>query len=166
MADPCFSNALIFMDKQYAFQTLRTLGYAVQRTPQTWVKCSRQGIAITEARRRELVPGVAQNPPSNRRKREMISWPGPRKISARQAFFKASNYYRTAEFFLHTHPEDPRIVSTWKKSREAFLKGAELADHPVTPIEIPFEGTTLPGYFCPRGRFRDQTAPVDGSLRF
>ena len=71
-----------------------------------------------------------------------------RRISARQEFFKASSYYRTAEFFLHTSPEDPRIVSVWKKSRDSFLKAAKLAGHPIIPVEIPFEGTTLPGYLC------------------
>ena len=28
------------------------------------------------------------------------------------------------------------------------MSGATLADHPIIPIEIPFEGVTLPGYFC------------------
>jgi dipeptidyl aminopeptidase/acylaminoacyl peptidase len=71
-----------------------------------------------------------------------------RTISARQEFFKASNYYRAAEFFLHTNPEDPRIVSVWKKSRDSFLKAAKLTGHPIILVDIPFEGTTLPGYLC------------------
>lgn len=70
------------------------------------------------------------------------------KVSAKEAFFRASNYYRSAEFFLHSNPEDPRILSTWRKSRNCFLKGAKLSPRPIKPVEIPFEGTTLPGYLC------------------
>lgn len=68
-------------------------------------------------------------------------------VSAREAFFRASNYYRTAEFYLHGNPHDPRILNTWRKSRDAFRKGAQLLERPVDIIKIPYEGTTLPGYF-------------------
>lgn len=34
------------------------------------------------------------------------------KVSAREAYFRAFNYYRNAEFFLHTNPQDPRIIET------------------------------------------------------
>lgn len=61
---------------------------------------------------------------------------------------RSSNYYRTAEFFLHTNPEDPRILETWGKSRECFLKSAKLSEHPIKFVRIPFEETTLPGYLC------------------
>lgn len=71
-----------------------------------------------------------------------------RKVSAREAYFRASNYYRSAEFFLHNNPRDPRILSTWRKSRDCFLKGAELSATPIKPVKIPFERTTLPGYLC------------------
>jgi alpha-beta hydrolase superfamily lysophospholipase len=69
-------------------------------------------------------------------------------LSAKECYFRASNYYRSAEFFLHTDPQDPRIVETWKKSRDCFVAGAMLSDTPITPVEIPFEDTTLPGYLC------------------
>jgi dipeptidyl aminopeptidase/acylaminoacyl peptidase len=39
-------------------------------------------------------------------------------------------------------------VSVWQKSRDSFLKAARLADQPILPVKIPFEGTTLPGYLC------------------
>jgi len=69
-------------------------------------------------------------------------------ISARECYLRASNYYRSAEFFLRTNPPDPRMVETWRKSRDCFLKVAALSDGLIRPVEIPFEGTTLPGYFC------------------
>ena len=141
-----FSMELVFKDLQYSFQTLRALSYAVsggadigevfktayqikEGDDESW---HREWLRIAELREKAGDGFLARG----------------RKISARQEFFKASNYYRTAEFFLHTNPEDPRIVSVWKKSRDSFLKAAKLADHPIIPVEIPFEGTTLPGYLC------------------
>lgn len=68
-------------------------------------------------------------------------------VSARDAYLRASNYYRTAEFYLHGDPSDPRILETWGKSRECFIKAGQLFSPPVETVEIPYEGTTLPGYF-------------------
>lgn len=68
-------------------------------------------------------------------------------VSAREAYLRASNYYRTAEFYLHGDPSDPRILETWGKSRECFIKAGQLFLPPVETVEIPYEGTTLPGYF-------------------
>lgn len=68
--------------------------------------------------------------------------------SAKSSFQRASNYYRTAGFLLHSNAKDPRIVSTSKKSHTAFLNAMKLEETSVTAIEIPFESTTLPGYFC------------------
>ena len=66
--------------------------------------------------------------------------------SAREAFLRASMYYRAAEFYLHGNPSDPRILDSWRKSRDSFRRGAALLDPPVEVVEIPYEGTTLPGY--------------------
>ena len=68
-------------------------------------------------------------------------------VSAREAYLRASNYYRTAEFYLHGDPSDPRILETWGKSRECFIKAGQLFSPPFEVVEIPYEGTTLPGYF-------------------
>jgi pimeloyl-ACP methyl ester carboxylesterase len=70
------------------------------------------------------------------------------KVSAREAYLRASNYYRVSEFLL-MDPEDPRIQTTWGNSKQCFRKAAELFSPQVKvePIEIPYEQTTLPGYF-------------------
>jgi pimeloyl-ACP methyl ester carboxylesterase len=67
--------------------------------------------------------------------------------SAREAYLRASTYFRTAEFYLHGDPEDPRILSESRASRQAYAEAAKLAGPTWEPIEIPYEGTTLPGYF-------------------
>lgn len=70
------------------------------------------------------------------------------KVSAREAYLRASNYYRVAEFLL-MDPEDPRIQTTWGNSKECFRIAAELFSPQVEvePIEIPYEHIKLPGYF-------------------
>jgi hypothetical protein len=72
------------------------------------------------------------------------------KVSAREAYLRASNYYRVAEFLL-LDPEDPRIQNTWANGKECFGKAANLFSFPIESIEIPYEGTTLPGYFYRAG---------------
>ncbi|MFC1845840.1 alpha/beta hydrolase family protein [Chloroflexota bacterium] len=67
-------------------------------------------------------------------------------MSARECYSRASTYYRTAEFFLHTDPDDPRIVDTWRKSRDCFLEVVALSDGLIEAVEITFEDTSLPGY--------------------
>lgn len=69
------------------------------------------------------------------------------RISAGEAYLRASNYYLTAEVFLHTNPDDDRIVATYKKGGDLFMKGLELLSAPVSKVEIPYENTTLKGYF-------------------
>ena len=68
-------------------------------------------------------------------------------VSAREAYLRASNYYRTAEFFLHVDPTDPRIGTTWESSVECFSEATKLFSPQFEAIEIPYDGTTLPGYF-------------------
>src|SRR5215471_3062983 len=58
--------------------------------------------------------------------------------SAREAFLRASNYYRTAEFFLHVDPGDPRILAMWRASCSCFESAACLLSPPVEAVEIPF----------------------------
>ena len=68
--------------------------------------------------------------------------------NARECYFRASQYFRTAEFYLHSNPQDPRIMETWFESKDAFLLAASLPGHPIIPVKIPFEDSYLPGYLC------------------
>lgn len=68
-------------------------------------------------------------------------------VSARDGFLRASNYYRSAEFFLHGHPCDPRHDHAYDRSVACFRAAAALYAGPrIEPVRIPYEGTTLPGY--------------------
>lgn len=66
-------------------------------------------------------------------------------VSARDQFQRASYYYRIS--LLAILPSDPRLVERAEKSRELMKKAGELYDPPMEYIEIPYEGTVIPGYF-------------------
>jgi dienelactone hydrolase len=76
-----------------------------------------------------------------------VSEAGGHTMSARGGYLRASNYYRAAEFFLHERADDPHILATWRASRDAFARAATLLPHPAESVEIPYQGTTLSGYF-------------------
>ncbi len=67
--------------------------------------------------------------------------------SARTAYLRASTYFRMAEFYLHGNPGDPRILSEARASQKAYAEAAKLMGPTWEPVEIPYEGTMLPGYF-------------------
>jgi len=114
---------LVFKDTQYAFQTLRALGYAVSGGADVG-EVLKTAYSIKEGDDESWYREWMKTAEQREKAGDDFLALG-RKISARQEFFKASNYYRTAEFFLHTNPEDPRIVSVWKKSRDSFQKAAK-----------------------------------------
>lgn len=69
------------------------------------------------------------------------------KVSARGGFLRASTYFRMAEFYVHVDPNDPRILPASRASQQAYAKAAKLIGPTWEPVQIPYEGTTLPGYF-------------------
>lgn len=71
---------------------------------------------------------------------------GGHRVSARDAFLRASNYYRNADFFLHGNPADPRILSAYTASVDCFRTAAVLHTPVLEPVEIPYRDVVLPGY--------------------
>lgn len=69
------------------------------------------------------------------------------RVGARNAFLRACTYHRTSGGMLYSTPADPRMAQSNTLQTEAFRRAAALMDTPVETVEIPFEGTTLPGYF-------------------
>jgi esterase/lipase len=67
------------------------------------------------------------------------------KISARDAYLRACNYYRTAEY--GASPNDTMFKTAWEKSRACFHKACPLFTPAIQIIEVPFEDQMLPGYF-------------------
>ncbi|WP_412543639.1 alpha/beta fold hydrolase [Longispora sp. K20-0274] len=72
---------------------------------------------------------------------------GGHRVSAREALLRASNYYRTAEFYLRDDPfSDPRAKELSALSRDTFATAAGLFDTPVRAVAVPYGDTTLPGF--------------------
>jgi len=70
-------------------------------------------------------------------------------LAARQAYLRASNYYRSAMFSLP--PTDGRLDRYLRLSRQAFHAAAKLFSPPIEMVDIPFENAHLPGYFLSAG---------------
>ncbi|MGD9893210.1 MAG: alpha/beta hydrolase family protein [Dehalococcoidia bacterium] len=68
-------------------------------------------------------------------------------VSAREAFLRAATYYRTAFLFMFAAPVDPQMLDAYHKQVAAFRQAAALSSPAIEPVQIPFQGTTLPGYF-------------------
>ena len=66
--------------------------------------------------------------------------------SAREAFLRASTYYAQASFFADGTKDPSRLIPTWEQHRAAWDAFAARIDPPAEAVEIPYEGTTLPGY--------------------
>jgi pimeloyl-ACP methyl ester carboxylesterase len=78
--------------------------------------------------------------------------------SAGGAYLRAANYYRAA-LIHHPEPKDPGVVHTGRQSVTCFNKALELLSIPAQRVRIPYEGTTLPGYFFPSPVVRGE-API------
>jgi pimeloyl-ACP methyl ester carboxylesterase len=67
-------------------------------------------------------------------------------VSAREAFLRASVYWRTGLFYLET--KDARQFEMYQRHRSCFRQAAKLFNPQIEPVSIPYEnGKTLPGYF-------------------
>lgn len=135
----------LFEDESFSFETLRTVGFANY--------CGADlGEVIVTARAIPEGDEIAwlkewEDLADRIAKIGEKSLAAGHHVSAREAFFRASNYYRTAEFYKRANPVDDADVARLSgRSTQTFIQAAQLLDTPFEIIEIPYEGTTLPGY--------------------
>lgn len=67
-------------------------------------------------------------------------------VTAKDGYIRAFTYYRTAQFWLEY--EDPRKNDAFLKAQDCFQRANRIGPALYERVEIPFEETTLPGYFC------------------
>jgi pimeloyl-ACP methyl ester carboxylesterase len=72
-------------------------------------------------------------------------------VSARDGFYRASAYYRTALDFLYRPPLSPEMVNAFQRQRDTFRQAAALGPWTFEIVEVPYENTTLPGYLMTPG---------------
>ena len=70
-----------------------------------------------------------------------------RLVSARNAYLRAASYFSTG-LYLITHSSAPeRQLDIWTRHRACWDKFVDLAAVPGERLQVPYEDTTLPGYF-------------------
>ena len=77
-------------------------------------------------------------------------------MTAKAAYLRASNYLRTAEFFLQLG--DDRKMAAYLKSLAAFQKSIPHWENPPEIVNVPFDGSYMPGYL-----FKTQKNLQEGS---
>jgi len=68
-------------------------------------------------------------------------------VGARRGFLSASNYFRTSWLFELRPPAPEHLREGHRREVESFRRGAALLESPPRIVQIPYDGTTLPGYF-------------------
>ncbi len=138
----------LFEDPSFSFETLRAIGYApyggadigemvstAYRIPEgdesAW---HQQWKALAER-----IQAAAD-----------VSAAAGRTVSACEGYLRASNYHRLSEFYLRTDPRhDPRVEAASRANADSFARAAALLPQPLTPVRIPYQGTSLPGWWVP-----------------
>ncbi len=95
---------------------------------------------------------------------------GGHRESARQAYLWAQNFYDSSTYFLDGSDDPSRFLPTWQALYDCWLKSLPLFDPPIEPVSVPYEGTSLRGFYM-RGRSKAKRRPLlilangsDGSL--
>jgi len=140
------AQKFVFDDPEFSFQALRTVGYSSTGAADI-SECLNTCYQIEETNYDSWYNEWNKTAQRLEQTAEEFLKNGHKK-SAKEALFRASNYYRTAGFFLVQHPKDSRIIENWESSRNTFLKAIPYSDHPIKYLRIPFEKTTLPAYLC------------------
>ena len=135
---------LIFTDKSFIFEFIRTVGYSYEGGADIG-ECVSTARRIKDGDIRSWYKEWLRTADRIYNLAEGFEKEG-NIVSAREAYFRASNYYRSAGFYMHAEPDRPKALKSWQRSRESFRKA--IASLPnIEPIKIPYQETTLPGYF-------------------
>src|SRR5689334_3977217 len=79
--------------------------------------------------------------------------------SGRQAYLWAQNFYDSATYFADGTGDPSRIKTAWQMMDDCWLKSLALFDSPIEQVSIPYEDTTLRGFYF-RGKSTRKTRPL------
>ncbi|MFC1589861.1 alpha/beta hydrolase family protein [Candidatus Omnitrophota bacterium] len=148
---------LLFKDENFIFEFIRAIGYAYEKGADI-------GECVDTARRIKDSDDVSWYNEWLKTADRLFSFAQKMEsegdsVSAKEAYMRASNYYRAAGFFLRTQDSLPKALSSWKRSRESFQKAlAYMPD--IERVSIPYMDTTLPGYFMKTANSKGKTPPL------
>jgi predicted alpha/beta-fold hydrolase len=135
----------LFDNESFSFETLRAAGFSVDGGSdlgEILVTAAKIGEGDEDAWHREWKSLAVRI-----HKLAQKSLDEDHKISAREAFLRASNYYRVAEFYRRADPvNDPEVRGLSKLSSETFMEAAALMDGPVEDVSILYGEHKLPAY--------------------
>ena len=77
-----------------------------------------------------------------------------RRVSARDAWLWAGNYFHTAWRFLDAAQQPDRLLPVWQEAHAAWNEATVLFHPAVDKVQIPYETTTLSGWFLRAGESR------------
>lgn len=138
----CVSSGEWVESEAFYFQGTRTMGHAQYH-----------GAAVTEAL--EVLDNIEKDNPEDWYEKwndmavyqSEIAEKSSCNRSKGNALLRASNYFRTAEFFLPT--DDSRRLLSYEKSRESFVKALSLLEIDHRIWDIPFQETSMRAYYFP-----------------
>ncbi|WP_369244399.1 alpha/beta hydrolase family protein [Streptomyces sp. R41] len=135
----------LYDDESFSFEALRAAGYAAYAGAdlgEVLVTCRQIPEGDEEAWSAQWASTAAR---IERTGRDALA--AGHRVSAREALLRASNYYRTADFYHREDPaNDAESARLAKASQQTFADAAALLDTPARALRIPYEDTTLPGY--------------------
>lgn len=74
------------------------------------------------------------------------------RVSAREAYLWAQNYYDSSTYFLDGSQDASRFLPIWEVLNDCWIRFAALCDPPIEPVRIPYENTELHGFFFKASR--------------
>ncbi len=143
---------IAFKDPLFDAQLLRTLGHASYQGS-TVGECLAAAVEIKDGDRESWHRAFNKLADRSFAAAEASEERGHRK-SAEHAFLRASSYYRAAFIFHLEAPLPDLALRGYRRQREAFSRAARLMARPPEQLSIPFEGHSLPGWFCSAGEGR------------
>jgi hypothetical protein len=69
------------------------------------------------------------------------------RVSAREAYLWAANYWYAALYFLDGTANPSRLWPTWERYEACWTAATELFETPVERVEVPYQNQTLTGWF-------------------
>jgi len=142
-----------FRDDEFDYQLVRALGLACYGGS-TVGECMAAAAAIVDGSPKSWSSEFGRLAERvEARGRESLA--GGHLVSGRDHLLRASTYYRMAEYYAEGTAMSPGEIGV--RSERCFADAAAYLDPPVHRLEVPFDGSVLPGYLA-TGRERPEGA--------
>jgi len=136
------SNKRFFASQAFHYQTLRTLGHSA-----AFGANPGECLATINSIRNADPESWYDSWHESGRKCENMAAASGDTIGRGKALLRASNYFRTSEFFLS--PLDTRRQAVYRESANAFIRALQVLSIPHKIWKIPYERTSMRAFYFP-----------------